>query len=171
MDAGDENTLPPTAEDEDAELDDEIGVARSQTEGETEKMSRKDSECTVVECKTILEQSVETEVKKPTSLDKLSSAGSSDYEDAQSRNSKEFHESGDLTTPESEKSIPIADMEQATPSPESTYLAANSSLEIETMDSSSSVQDRVQMWLDDSHCSISTDKEEETTDDPTPKDV
>jgi len=167
MDA-DENTLPPTAEDEGSLLEEETGMESSQNEGEVEKMSRKDSQCTVVECKPI--QEAEVEAKKPTSLEKLSSGGSSDYKDAQSQNSKGFEEPENLTTPESEKSRPLEDLEQAPPSPESTYLAANSSLEIETIDSTSSLQDRVQMWLDDSHCSIPTDKEEETTNKVSPKD-
>ena len=177
MDAGDENTLPPTAEDEGSLSEEETGGENVQNQAEVEKMSRKDSEITVVECKAIKEHFEDGDVEKPSSLDQLSSVTSSDYKDAKSQNSKQFQEfgdtSGNLSTPESEKS-PLADLKQTTPSPDSTYLAAAcSTLEIETIDSSSSVQDRVQMWLEDSHCSIATDKEGDATnnnEEETPKD-
>ena len=172
MDA-DEPTLPPTAED-DGSISEEDGGG----EEEPGKLSRKDSECTVVECNAVQEDFVEAnsgELVKPSSLDKLSSCDSSEYKDAKSQNSKQFQnfdDSSPITSPESEKSLPIPTNPVAEPgTPETSYLAGEGSLTIASMDSSSSVQDRVQMWLDDSHCSISTEKEEAEpcTDDDIPK--
>ena len=152
MDAGEEPPLSPTAEAE-GSTDEDGGVNGSHKDGE---MSRKDSESTVVDCKLLQEQDAEKsgEVVKPCSLEKLSSESSSEYKDASSHN--QFLESrvvSNVTTPESEKS-PAQQAESG--DPETTFLAQQSSLAIDE----ESTQDRIQMWLEDSQCSIPSEKDE-----------